>query len=61
MTNFRRMTLMERFVCWISPAARRRHDAELREALRALVADSSRPCMIEDVFVRDGYGTERWS
>lgn len=38
------------------PAYRRRRDAEMREAIRELVANPSAPCMIDGAYIPNGYG-----
>jgi hypothetical protein len=56
MIHLKSMTLRKRLLCLVWPAYRRRHDAALREAIRALVQDPSLPCMIEGRLIPNGYG-----
>jgi hypothetical protein len=57
MIGFRRMTLWQRFLLWISPKRRRKYEADLRAAIDHLVKHPEEPCSIEGKIIPDGFGT----
>lgn len=48
--------LIEQMRRFVSPAYRRRRDAELSLAMRYLVTHPEAACQIDDDFIPDGYG-----
>ena len=56
MIVFSQMTMWERIKRAISPAYRARRDAEMREAIRELVANPDLPCVVEGEYIPNGYG-----
>jgi hypothetical protein len=55
MIAFKPMSLTEQ-IKRLWPAYRRRREAEMKEAIRQLVADPSLPCMVGGHFISSGYG-----
>lgn len=55
MIEFRERTLTES-IKRLWPPYRRRRGAEMKEAIRKLVADPNAPCVVEGTFIPDGYG-----
>lgn len=58
MIEFRRMTLCERLKRLV-PSYRRAHDERLRLAIQTLMDRPQDPCLIEGIFVEDGFGSAR--
>jgi hypothetical protein len=56
MIAFRPMSITERIKRFLSPSYRRLRDEEMLAAIRQLVAEPERPCMIDEYLVPHGFG-----
>lgn len=58
MIVFRKRSTIERLLR-VFPSVRKRQDEDLRSAIKTLMDDADLPCVIDGVFVQDGWGTAR--
>lgn len=59
MIGFKRMPLWKRILIRISPKARKRYQAEMREAIEYLMKHPEAPCSVDGEIIPDGYGTRK--
>lgn len=56
MITFRKRSIIEQLLR-VFPSVRKRQDEGLRSAIKALMDDPDLPCVIDGVFVQDGWGS----